>query len=417
MSLYGMMRTSISGMGAQENLLGTVSDNIANSNTTGYKRVSQEFSTLVVADAGLAYQSGSVDSKLRHDVGQQGTLRYSTSATDLAIVGDGFFVVDAPNGSTGLSRAGSFRTDQSGNLVNASGDRLLGYPSSNGGRATVNGLGGLVPVNIAALPLVAEPTTKGAFSMNLMATSDVSTAPLPSSNGAASASTASSSIVVYENIGTPVVLDIYQTKTAANTWEMSIFDRATASASGGFPYGSGPLAVTTLGFDPATGGLATTSAQSITMQIPNGNSIDLDLSGTTELPTASGLIDVRVDGSAPSPMDRVEITENGEVVAIYRNGASSKIFQIPLVQVVSPENLERLSGNRFGLTDAAGALAVGIPGEQGLGRTVSGAVEQSTVDVATELTVMIEAQKNYTANSKVFQTSAELMEVLINLKR
>jgi flagellar hook protein FlgE len=250
-----------------------------------------------------------------------------------------------------------------------------------------------------------------------MATSDVSTAPLPSSNGAASASTASSSIVVYENIGTPVVLDIYQTKTAANTWEMSIFDRATASASGGFPYGSGPLAVTTLGFDPATGGLATTSAQSITMQIPNGNSIDLDLSGTTELPTASGLIDVRVDGSAPSPMDRVEITENGEVVAIYRNGASSKIFQIPLVQVVSPENLERLSGNRFGLTDAAGALAVGIPGEQGLGRTMSGAVEQSTVDVATELTVMIEAQKNYTANSKVFQTSAELMEVLINLKR
>ena len=417
MSLYGMMRTSTSGMAAQENLLGTVSDNIANSKTTGYKRVTEEFATLVVADAGIAYQSGSVDSSLRQHVTQQGTLEYTTSTTDLAIVGDGFFVVRNAGGASQLTRAGAFAPNGNGDLVNAAGDILLAYPSSSGTGVVVNGLNGLVPVNLSSLPLVAEPTTVGRLYMNLASTSSVSTAPLPSANSALSASTSVTSIAVYDQVGTPKILDVYETKTAANTWEIAIYDRAAASTGGHFPYSSGPLVTTTLTFDPTTGSPTSGSPGSITIPIPNGSSMQLDLSKTTELPTDFAVIDTNVNGSAPSPVDRVEIDDGGKIVAIYKSGARNVIYQIPLATVVSPDNLIKLSGNKFGLTEDAGTLRVGLPNQAGLGRTVSGALEQSTVDVATEFTVMIEAQKNYTANSKVFQTSSELMEVLLNLKR
>ena len=417
MSLYGMMRTSTSGMAAQENLLGTVADNIANAKTTGYKRVTGEFATLVVADAGVAYQSGSVDSSLRQHVMQQGTLEYTTSTTDLAIVGDGFFVVKDAGGSSQLTRAGAFAANGNGDLVNAGGDTLLAYPSSGGTGVVANGLNGLVPVNLSSLPLVAEPTTAGRLYMNLASTSPVSTAPLPSANVASSASTSVTSIAVFDQVGTPKILDVYETKTAANTWEITVFDRAAASTGGKFPYSSGPLATTTFVFDPAKGSPVSGSPGSIAIPIPNGSSMQLDLSKTTELPSGFAVIDTHVNGSAPSPVDRVEIDESGKIVAVYKSGARNGIYQIPLATVVSPDNLVKLSGNKFGLTEDAGTLRVGLPNKDGLGRTVSGALEQSTVDVATELTMMIEAQKNYTVNSKVFQTSNELMEVLMNLKR
>src|SRR4029079_15544281 len=111
MGLYSTMRTSASGMAAQANRLGGVSDNIANSSTTGYKRASMEFSSLVLDTGGTEYVSGSVESKTRYAISEQGAFNFTTSATDLAIKGQGFFVVSAENGQTYLTRAGSFVPD------------------------------------------------------------------------------------------------------------------------------------------------------------------------------------------------------------------------------------------------------------------------------------------------------------------
>lgn len=417
MSLYGMMRTSTSGMAAQENLLASVSDNIANSSTTGYKRSSQEFSTIVLENAVAAYQSGAVESDTRTFVTQQGALNYTASSTDLAISGGGFFVVEDASGATSLTRAGSFVKDGQGNLVNTAGDILLGYPSSGGATPVSNGLAGLVPINLASLPLMADPSTKGRLYVNLPSLSAAVSGPLPSANTASSSSTKLSSIVAYDNVGAPVTLDVYQSKTAANTWEVAVFNRADAAAGGNFPYSTGPLATTTLSFDPATGALSSTSAGLLPIPIPNGKNLELDLSKTTELPTDFSVRDVTVNGSAPSVVDRIEIGKDGDVAAVYKNGMRASVFQIPLATVVSPDNLISLPGNKFGITRESGAITVGVPGSNGLGQTISGALEKSTVDVATELTTMIEAQYGYTANSKVFQTSTELMDVLINLKR
>jgi flagellar hook protein FlgE len=417
MGLFGMMRTSTSGMAAQENLLASVSDNVANSSTTGYKRSTQEFSTIVLENSVAAYQSGAVESTTRTIATQQGALNYTSSSTDLAISGSGFFVVEDASGAASLTRAGSFVKDGQGNLVNAAGDTLLGYPSTVGTTPVANGFAGLVPVNLASLPLKADASTQGRFYVNLPAMIDPVAGPLPSANAASSSTTRLSSIVAYDNIGAPVTLDVYQSKVAGNTWEITVFNRADAASGGNFPYSTGPLATTTLSFDPATGALALASPGVVSVPIPNGSSLDLDVSKTTELPTDFSVRDVKMNGSAPSVVDRVEIGRDGDVVAVYKNGLRASVFQIPLATVVSPENLLSLPGNKFGVTRESGALIMGLPGADGLGQTISGALEKSTVDVATELTVMIEAQYGYTANSKVFQTSTELMEVLINLKR
>ncbi len=121
MSLYGMMRTGVSGMNAQANRLSTVADNIANSGTTGYKRSGTEFSSLIIPTTGGSYTSGGVTTTVRHAISQQGDLKYTTSGSDLAINGDGFFVVQNASGTPFLTRAGSFVPDGEGRLVNAAG--------------------------------------------------------------------------------------------------------------------------------------------------------------------------------------------------------------------------------------------------------------------------------------------------------
>ena len=132
MSLYGMMRTGVSGMNAQANRLSTVADNIANSGTTGYKRSTTEFSSLIIPTVTGNYTSGGVTTTIRNSISQQGDLKYTTSGSDLAINGDGFFVVQNSSGTPFLTRAGSFVPDGEGRLVNAAGFYLMGYSFANG---------------------------------------------------------------------------------------------------------------------------------------------------------------------------------------------------------------------------------------------------------------------------------------------
>ena len=162
MSLYGMMRTGISGMNGQANRLSTVSDNIANSSTTGYKRASTEFSSLVLPSSGGEYNSGGVETTVRHHISDDGSLRYTTSSTDLALQGNGFFIVNNANGTPYLTRAGSFVPDAQGNLVNTAGYYLMGYPITNGNvNPVANGYQGLEKVNIAQNDLIADPSRLG----------------------------------------------------------------------------------------------------------------------------------------------------------------------------------------------------------------------------------------------------------------
>jgi flagellar hook protein FlgE len=418
MGLYGMMRTSASGMAAQANRLGTVADNIANSATAGYKRASAEFSSLILQSGGSEYVSGSVETQIRHSISEQGAFKFTTSSTDLAVKGNGFFVVQTATDQTYLTRAGSFVRDGDGNLVNAAGFKLMGYSLAGGAPNVVtNGTGGLEVVNIGGFALEATPSAAGHLYFNLPSNGNtIAAANLPSANAAGASYNGKTSLVAYDNLGNEVTMDVYASKTGSGTWEISVFNHAAAASGGGFPYTGGPVATTTLSFG-ADGQFAPASPTSMTFTVPNGAAFTLDLSQSSQLATDYTVLSAAVNGNAPSGVDHVEIADDGYLYAVFENGERQAVYRIPLADVPSPDNLEPLAGNVFGLGPDSGDLQIGFAGSNGFGTMVSGALEQSTVDLASELTTMIESERNYTANSKVFQTGAELMDVLVNLKR
>ena len=262
------MRTGGSGMTAQSNKLSTVADNIANVNTTGYKRASTEFSSLILRSGTGSYNSGSVETHVRYAISDPGTLQYTTSATDLAIQGNGFFAVTDARGTAFLTRAGSFVPDGQGDLVNAAGFYLMGYNLANGPPAVVaNGMTGLEVVNIGQTALEGNPSTQATASVNLDSNAAI-TAGVP-------AYTSKTSLVTYDNIGNKVTLDIYMSKTAANTWDVRVYNSADSTA-GGFPYSSAALDSDTFIFDVSATGkgrLDAASPTSLAFTIPGGSPI------------------------------------------------------------------------------------------------------------------------------------------------
>lgn len=420
MSLYGMMRTGSSGMNAQASRLSTVADNIANSGTTGYKAASTEFSSLLLPSVSGNYNSGAVKTDIRYGISNQGALQYTSSATDLAINGDGFFVVEDTNGVPYMTRAGSFVPNGSGELVNAGGYKLLGYPyTEENPTPVVNGYSGLEPVKIAADGLVATGSTEGTFVANL----DASAEPLAVPFAAVGDDfTHKTSIKAFNTLGNEVIYDVYFSRVGLasdNQWEMVIVNQET----GNMP---APLtAPITLDFDPATGeldagslaaALVALDATGPTDDPPNMEAMTLDFTALTQL-NYDFTINAEVNGNAPSEVEKIQVAEDGIVYAQYENGDLLPMYRLAMASVQSPDQLNVISGNVFSQSNDSGIVILGFPGANGMGSIVSGALESSTVDIAEELTRMIESQRTYTANSKVFQTGSDLMDVLVNLKR
>ncbi len=419
MSVYGLMRTGVSGMAAQANKLGTIADNIANVSTAGYKRASTQFSSLLLNDTTTSYNSGGVETSVRYGISKQGVLTGTASPFDLAIKGAGFMVVSGSDGSLALTRSGAFVPNGDGQLVNAAGFTLMGYPlpENASGPPVINGTAGLVPVNITGGGMRAVPTTLGALIANLPAMADdVAPANLPSTNAAGATSTARSSVLAIGNLGEEVMLDVHFTKLSTGQWEVSIFNAADRDAAGGFPYASGALVSATLDFD-GLGQLDPGGTQSLTFTVPGGSPMTMDLSSVTQTAGAYEVDLINTNGNAPSRVQGIEIDSDGRLYEVYEDGSRFASYLIPLATVPSPDRLSPKAGNVYLPSNTSGDLRVGIAGSAGFGSLESGKLESSTVDLATELADMIEAQRNYTANSRVFQTGSELMELVVNLKR
>jgi flagellar hook protein FlgE len=418
MSVYGLMRTGVSGMNAQSNRLGTIADNIANASTAGYKRASTEFSSLLLNDTTSAYNSGGVETTVRYGISQQGVLSATASPFDLAIRGAGFMLVADTDGSIAMTRSGAFVPNGDGQLINSAGFTLLGYPLGSGAPVptVINGTAGLVPVNVSGGGMRAEATTVGAVVANLPAmAADVPALSLPLTNDPAAVSTARSSLLVYGNLGEEIQLDVHFAKTTTpGEWQMVVYNAADRGPGGGFPYSSAALANTTLTFD-ANG--QPTGPASLTVPVPGGASLDLDISDMSQVAGDYAVELLNANGSAPSRVQSIEIASDGTLYEVYENGSRFAAYIIPLATVNSPDRLTPKAGNVYLPSSDSGDLRIGIPGSAGLGSMASGALESSTVDLATELADMIESQRNYTANSRVFQTGSELMELVVNLKR
>ncbi len=408
-----ILNTSVTGMSADQNWLASISQNVANSTTTGYKDVETDFSTMVDQAAGGPYDGAGVQTTTISYNSLQGSVVSSTTATNLAVQGSGFFVVSDSAGNLYLTRNGSFVPDSSGNLVNSAGYYLMADNVQNGQQVSANSLGSLQKVNVESSGLTAEPTTAGSLAVNLPSTATVvPAADLPSTNTATSTSTAETSMVVYDNLGSAHTINIYFAKTSTG-WEADAFDASTATA-GGFPYSSGPLGTWNLTFS-STGTLASVVPTPATFTVPGGQTMTLGFSNTTQLATGFTVTSATANGSAPASLSGVSIATNGTLSYTYSNGASINAYDIPLANVASADNLNSVNGGAYTTTEESGPMFLGTAGLT-LGTIESSSLESSTVDLATELTDMIGAQSAYEANSKVFQTGADILDVLNGLK-
>lgn len=397
MSLYGMMRTGVSGMNAQANRLSAVADNIANASTVGYKRAETQFSSLVLPSTGGQYNSGSVLTNVRYGISDQGGIRSTSSTTDLAIDGNGYFVVEGAKDTRFLTRAGSFIPDKDGFLVNSAGYYLLGAgPGDSAGALT---LPGLSKINIDSAALEPEGSTSGNFTVNLPSTDQVP---------AAGEFNHKTSLISYNDKGDKITLDVYFAKTGPDEWSVTVKNAADDVVV------SGP---STLTFDPTTGAMTSGGTLTVDLTGYGGQNLSLDLGASTQRSGDYTISQAQINGQAPSAVKGVDVANDGSVVAIYENGTQKVLARIPLANVPSPDRMTVVSGNVFLSSAESGDVRLGFPQSDGLGKVMSGTLEESNADIAQELTDMIEAQRSYTANSKVFQTGSELMDVLVNLKR
>ncbi|OAS27528.1 flagellar hook protein FlgE [Methylobacterium platani] len=425
MSLIGVLRTGVSGMNAQSNRISTVAENIQNSGTTGYKRSSTEFSSLLIADtAGSNYNSGSVETTVRRAVTEGGTINATTSKSDLAIDGNGFFVVQDPSGAPLLTRAGNFKIDaSSNNFTNAAGMTLMGYSLLDGGEptTTLNSVADMVPISLASVSARATPTTEASLSGNL---------PADAPAAAAGQYSKKYSLVAYDQLGKARTVDVYLAKNADSSWTASLYDAAAnPTPSGSTPAlpGGTPLGTATVGFNAqgkVTGTqvagtpVTYTGPKSLSLTIPgaSGGSVAVDLSSLTQLAGDYG-VEGAANGKAPAAVTGTSFAADGTVYATFDDGSRLAAFRVPLATVPSADNLEPRSGNVYRPTVESGDIQVGFASQGGRGTIKSGALEQSNVDVSTELTAMIESQSVYTANSKVFTTGNEMLDTLMSLKR
>jgi len=402
MSLFGVMRTGVSGMNAQSNKLSTVSDNIANVNTTGYKRASTEFSSLILRSGSGSYDSGAVETHIRYAISNQGHLHFTTSSTDLAVQGNGFFVVQDDSGAKFFTRQGTFLPDNQGNLVNLSGFHLLGYPGGAPVTPT-NSLNGLQLINVNQATLQAQPSTNAAVDANMDPSAPIVAGPVGPTNF-----TSKSSTVVFDNIGRAVTIDTFMLHTGVDTWAIQARDPAGAV-----------LDTKTFVFDTTAvgkGRLTALSPTSLNFTVPGGSAFVMNLSKMTQV-ASNFTFKATVDGNAAAAVEKVEVDETGLVSAILTNGTVLPTFRIPLADFPARDSLTPEVGNVYSVSIKSGNPQLGTAGSQGLGSIQSGALEESNVDLGDELTSMIESQRSFTANSKSFQTGADLLDVVVNLKR
>lgn len=435
MTISSSMNAGVAGLNANATRLATISDNIANSSTYGYKRASAEFESMVISGSRGAgnYSAGGVRASTNRLIEERGGIVGTSNALDLAVTGRGMLPVmssiglgsDSGSQPLMMTRTGAFRTDAQGVLRTESGLVLMGWPADNNGNIPTfprDTMSGLRPIVINTNQTAGDPTTTMGLGVNLPATeteAGSSGAPLPLS------------VEYFNNLGTSETLDVTFTPVipatgSTNNWTMVIRDSAQAGAVIG-EYtlafddsrgAGGTLAsVTTLTggvYDPANGTLALTVAGGpITMTIGRAG----DPNGLTQLSDSFAPVAITKDGSPVGNLTAVEVDENGFIMATYDTGFIRRLYQIPLVDVPNINGLSALNNQTYQVSPQSGSFFLWDAGEGPTGSVVGYARESSTTDVAAELTALITTQRAYSSNAKVIQTVDEMLQETTNIKR
>ncbi|AHG19672.1 flagellar hook protein FlgE [Chania multitudinisentens RB-25] len=386
-----------SGLNAITEQLTAVSNNIANVNTTGYKSMRAELASMYAEKQPL----GVGVTGITQSISRQGAITASANSLDMAISGNGFFVVRDDAGNTAYTRAGYFNTDAAGNLINNLGMYVQGYPVGANGALQIGTVGNLT---ISSGTIPAKATSTLDFTANLNANETVPTIdPFDPSNSDTYNHTYTTQ--VYDSLGREHTLSQYFVKTDDNTWEVHYYlDNAK-------------IADTPQKMEFTTQGVLKTPLAPIalTADVPGADKLNiaLDYTGTTQYGSDFAVSRSKGNGYESGKRTGVAIEEDGSIYATFSNGERLLQGQVVLASFENPNGLSSQNGTTWAQTSKSGAPLIGVAGSGLLGSIKSGSTEGSNVDLTLELVSLMEFQRNYQANTKVISTNDNMTSALL----
>jgi flagellar hook protein FlgE len=472
MSINSALSAGVSGLIANSSALATIADNIANANTVGYKTVNTSFEDIVSnSSIGGNYNAGGVMANSQSLVTQQGDSVQTSSSTDLSIVGQGFFVTTTTANPTitdtrDFTRAGSFIVDQNGNLENAAGLFLQGWPVNADGTVTTNpsSLASLQTINVGNVGGAVSPTTQVNLNANLNGATTVSAAAAAAATGATGAYNASTNnMASYDaTTGTGVKPDFTMTipisdsqggqhtlqldvlkSSTTNQWYGELVAVPASDVQDGSGLVDGQIATGTISFNsdgtidmansslfgnsstptlnigassstPAAGQVSWGTSLGISAQ-----SINLDVStppgGLSQYASASITQSVETNGTQFGNLTGVTIDDQGFVTATYDNGVTRQIAQVAIATFPNADGLTPVSGDAYQVSTTSGTYNLKAAGSGGAGKISPQTLEASTVDLSSEFSGLITTQEAYSASSKILTTGNQMLQSLINI--
>jgi flagellar hook protein FlgE len=427
MSLLTAMSTGVSGLDAESDALGVIGNNVSNSNTIGFKESRAIFENVMGSAIGAPDPQGAgVMMGATQQIFTQGSLNNTGNPMDLALSGDGFFVVNGTvGGQTGdfYTRAGATTLDSSGKLVNPSGMAFQGYAYTPSGQlsSTLSD----VTVKTAAVP--PKATTEMTVTANLDANAATpTTTPFDPQNPTAT-SNFSTGMQIYDSLGQAHTVNVYFTHTGAGTWDYHVLANGS-EVSGGTAGTNSDIADGTITFNNAgaiqsiaatAGGTVTfngANAQTLKMnlgsQIANGGT---GLDGITQFGSPSNVSSQSQDGFTSGDLSGVTIDANGNVNGTYTNGQTIAIAQLAVAKFTSNTGLAPAGQSVWAATAQSGQAALGQASNGGRGAIVPGTLEQSNVDIASEFVGLIQHQRAFEANSKTIQTADQMLQAMMQV--
>ena len=458
MSINSALLAGVSGLISNSSALAALSDNISNVNTVAYKRNQVNFANVVTAQAVQGrYSAGGVQAVTRQYVAQQGLIQTSNSATDLAISGDGFFVVadrfdPAQNDARKFTRSGSFNVDREGYMVNDSGHYLQGWAyDADNETFPVNpsNLTALTSINVKTLGAAVAPTTEIAVTANL--NRNITATTYTDGNLALNASddtlgtqpdfTIEMNIVDSQGGTRKVALALQKSDANPNEWAAEMYFLPLTDLEGvtNAPFtdtgaqltfaadGTIDLAASSLfgglNLDDAGGDEITIDASGGTAPAWDtdfglaAQTLKFDFSKLTQYASASTVQSINADGAGVGNVIGINVDDDGVVTATYDNNQVRTLAKIGLATFPNANALTKVSGNAYIGSVNAGVMVIKEPTLGGAGGIAAASLEASTVDLSSEFTGLIQTQKAYSASSKIITTADQMLEELINIKR
>ncbi len=400
---------ALSGLNAASSDLSVTANNIANVNTNGFKGSRAQFAEVFAVGTQSVSSSAAGSGVRLSTIAQQftqGNIDFTDNALDLAIGGEGFFVL-SDNGARTYSRAGAFGVDNQGYVVNAQGQRLQAYPFAGDGLFNTGTPNDLQLVTGANPP---EASTRADFGLNLPANAPVPANPTfdPTDPSSFNHTT---SVTIYDSLGASHTATVFFIKdAAANTWNTQVEIDGTPVA-GATPItfaADGSLQAPAGGLIPLGAYTPPTGAADINMS--------LDFSTATQFGDAFGVNSLSQDGFTTGRLTGISVDPEGVVFARFTNGQSTSLGKLALANFVNPQGLQQLGDTTWGESFSSGDALLGEAGTASFGSIQSGALEASNVDLTAQLVSMITAQRNFQANAQMISTADTVTQTVINIR-